>query len=423
MAGCARALLLVLVLAAPLAPLAPAAVAQVPPPANEALPGELLDLGHGWVQQLRARTAALAATGPVNATSPEAFAISADDFVNRSQPTLAMTQVYQGHVAVAFLEFNRTAPQEREARRAALLQRIENASREATASWDAFLGRLRTLEGSARTTHALEYGVMATLAAIEAEADAATLADAAERVRNATAVGDDLVLVTFFGTEAAPAYFGFASDLLGLAERAAQDGARPQLQQGAKEALLAQVQRRFLLDPDSASVPGPLATRAAGQLQAANRTGPTLLVVARFLAFEEARTRDALGFLLERGGIDGATLRSLVEGALASPNLVPRYDATFQDAPSPLPRMRNAGYLGALTGDARNHAAYRAAEDPSDAGIVRGWTELVVANFAAEALAEARAGRGQGLDTNLVILGGVAVAVALVAIAVGVLRK
>lgn len=416
-----RGALLALLLLLPSAA-APVLAQAEPPPAGgpraaafEALPAELRAVGFRWLDAANATLQG--ATGP-NASAVRTFRDGAWDFLNESRLTLAMTQLYQVEVVAAHDRFLAQAPEDR---REALLARMDAEANATRPRFEAFVRDASAFEGDLRTTHAVEYGLLAMLTALEANLTLGRFEQARETVAGAPVVDDGIVFFGHLNSVPAPRYVAWAEDLLALA-RQANEGPRPAAPADALLRMHARIDR-LRLDASTFSTTGPASSALLQALEAANRTGPELLVTGSFLAFQEARALDALEFLRSRGGLSDAVLADGLRTVVENQSLVPRYDGRVlvDVPPGPLPRAEEAGYLGVLGRDARNHAQYRLVFDPAFRGVAQAWAQLAEANQAAELLAEARASREAAGD--LVLVGGIAVAAALAVVAFALLRR
>lgn len=416
------ALLLLLPLAAPV--VGQGGTTATPAPATfEPLPAEVRGLMASWLQMEEATLQRLRAAHP-NATQPlgqaERYVNDARRLANESRLAPLLALLFQPEVVAAHQDFLATGTSNTSRERIlALLNATQRAGEAAHANLTA---RLKDFEGRVRTTHGLEFAVQAATLAVEAQEDLRALENTTQRITDLERMEDAAVIVGLFNAKATEAYLRYASDFLELAGRVDGEGGRPQLAAGALDAMRAEVIKRVDTDPDSSSVPGPASQRAANDLRRSNASGERILLVARFAAFEAARSEDALGFLRSRGQLSDTVMRDALAQAAANASLFPRYDARLgQDVQPPLARLRSAGYHGVLLVDARNHALYRIAEDPSREGLTAAWNQWVGASYAGNALAEARG--SPGFDASLLLFAGVAVAAALAVTAVALLRK
>lgn len=405
---------------APEPPRAPGAPARLP---FEAQPAELQALAAGWLAQANATIQGFRAETGKNTTIMDIFRDGAWDFLNESRLSLATTQLYQIELQ-AKLERWLPAVNESE-RRAAALAFVGDEGNKSRAVLDSFWARLRAFDARVATTHGLEYALFATASAVVADGLLRAAPNMSQQLAQAPAAEERIIRLALLFHAAPGSYARWAGDLLGLAEGVEGEPGRPRLPPGALDKLAAGIVQRLALDAESSSITGPGSSEAGALLAEANASGPRILHVARFLAFEQARTGDALDFRLRRGTLAVPVLADNLRLVVENASFEPVYDGRIARAepPSLLQDARAAGFQGVLQADALNHALYRLNLDfENPQGLTGAWAQMVGARYATEVQREAPA-QAPGGEAPWLLYGGIAVAAALAVVAVVVLRR
>lgn len=413
----------------------PSPPAPPPPPAAtpyEPLPPEVLAVAAGWLQRANATVDSFRAANPgnVNGSILAFFRDGAWDFLNESRLSLAMSQLLQVDVHAGMQTFYPALAEDE--RRNASLERIRAEAAASRAGLDQFAPRLQAMEAGLRTTHALEVATQAALAFVVADAFVRAAANETERVATAPAAEERVVRVAFATAAGPQTYLRFANDLLDLAARVDADGARPPLPEGALAELAERMDQRLVADRDSASITGGQSSQARALYEEAKGGGSRVVQLARFGAFQQARSADALDFRRSRGTLADAALAGNLRLVTENASFLPSYDGFVVPVAPPglLATLRAGGYLGLQVADARNHALYRLAWDlddrgePAFGGVAAAWTQAMSARFIGEMLVEAPSPRPASAgDDAWLLYGGIAVVAAVAVAAVAFLRR
>jgi hypothetical protein len=415
------------------APLASPAQAQGAPPATpfEPQPAELREVGQAWLARAEATIAAFAAAHPQqNTTILWVFHEGAADYLNESRLLLAVTQLLQLEAQAAFQGFF-PALAEEERRNASLARAVAEEERSRTAL-AAAQERLVRVDGALRTTHGLEYALLAAVLLGIGDDLARDAPNATRQLSQAPAAEERIVRSTLYVAGSGQHHARMAQDLLDLTERVDADPARPRLPEGARSELSRWLDNRLNTDSDASSITGQASARALPLLQEASASKVASVHLARFLAYEQARTNDALQFRRSQGTLNDALFARALGEVVANASLAPNYDGNLVRVAPPghLAALRAAGYHGVFEVDAMNHARYRLQWDTDAEGVTRfpgalaAWSQLVAARYHAEALQEMPAPRpaAQG-GSDVLLYAGIAVVAALAVVAVAFLRK
>lgn len=436
-ASLALAALLLAPLALPLGALAADAPAALPgaPAATpfEPLPAGLMAVGFARLDAANRSIAAFAATpaaGPNGTVIATVFRDGAWDFLNESRFGLAASQLLQVDVQLELQAFY-PALAEGERRNASVAKAREEQDQSRVAV-EGVLARVKALDGGWRTTHGLEHATFAASLAVIADTLLRGAANQSQQLAQAPAAEERIVRIAMLLSVGPQTYARLANDVLDLAVRVDAAGGPP-LPAEAGATLRQALRDRMRGDSEVSSTTGPLSADGLGILEEAAQGNSTALHLARFMAFQTARSTDALEFQRGRGALSDAgfagNLRRLTDNA----SLVPIYDGRLGTRAAPLGLLgavRAAGYQGLHMTDARNHALYRLQWDlaPEGHATFQGasaaWTQATGARYGSEMFLEAASPRpGADASGDWLLYGGVAVGAALVVVAIAVLRK
>jgi hypothetical protein len=396
----------------------------------EPLPADLLAVGWQWLAVANRTVEDYAAAHAENDSSVPAvrlFRLGAWDFLNNSRLGLAESQLFNVDVWAAYGALKNATPPS-QLRDAAIVQ--------AALAYNTSLGavnqsfqRIAGMEGSLRTTHALEDALQAAMQLMTAEEMLREAPRALQRLQQGASADSD-VFAALLVAKAPQDFARFANDLLDLAQRVDKDAARPPLPANALGRIDAFVRDELGNDTQANSVTGPLSTDAGSRLKSALDGGSRLVLAARFLDFEQQRTADALSF--QRNSktqpYTESDLDLVVRVVLDNESIVANYDgrAVLGNPGRLLYHAKVAGYQGLLEADAHNHLNYAAQYDKAFEGLGGAWKDAVSARFGSLLLMSAATPPGAqqaSSDASWLLYGGVGVVAAVAVIAVVALRK